>query len=149
RGALPEAERAYRTALERDPGRYEARASFELAHLLRRGRQFEAAVELYRKVTTLQPGTARGQSAMLWIGRTWQAAGKLDEAIASFAAAFGTAASPTAVIEAGNWLAKAQLRKGDLVAAKQTISEVEKRTAADVAGDSPASKRLQTALANM
>ena len=149
RGSLAEAERAYRAALQSDPGRYEARASFEVAHLLRRGKQFDAAVELYRRVATLQPGSARGQSALLWCGRTMQAAGKLDDAIEAFGSALQAASGANAVIAAGNWLAKAQIRNGDLDAARATLAEVDKRTEAETAGDSPTARRLQVAVAEM
>lgn len=149
RGSLAEAERAYRAALAGDPARYEARASFELAHLLRRGKQIEAAVELYRKVATLQPGTARAQNALVWCGRTLQAGGKIDDAVAAFSNALQSAAGAAAVIDAGNWLAKAQIRKGDLDGARGTIAEVEKRTSGEAAGETPAAQRVQTALAEM
>lgn len=149
KGALAEAERAYRAALANDPSRYEARASFEVAHLLRRGKQADAAVELYRKVATLQPGSARAQDALLWCGRTLQACGRLDDAITAFTTALQSASGAAAVITAGNWLAKAKIRRGDLDGARTVFVDVEKRTADEVAGDTPAAKRLQTALAEM
>ncbi|MEZ5963929.1 MAG: hypothetical protein R3F56_08810 [Planctomycetota bacterium] len=149
RGSLAEAERAYRSALQSDPGRYEARASFEVAHLLRRGKQFDAAVELYRKVAGLQPGTARAQSALLWCGRTMQAANRIDAAVAAFRSALQSAGSAGAVIDAGNWLAKAQIRTGDLDAARATLAEVDQRTATETAGDSPAATRLRLRVTEM
>ena len=77
KGALADAEAAYRLALDNDPARYEPRACLELAHLLRRGKKFDAAVEQYRKVAGLQPGSARAHAAQLWIGRTQQVASKI------------------------------------------------------------------------
>jgi tetratricopeptide (TPR) repeat protein len=149
KGALAEAERAYRAALANDSARYEARASFEVAHLLRRGKQPDAAVELYRKVATLQPGSARAQSALLWCGRTMQASGRVDDAVAAFEIALQSASEAAAIITAGNWLAKAKIRRGDLEGARTVLGDVEKRTAGELAADTPAAKRLQTALADM
>ncbi len=149
KGALADAEAAYRVALEHDPSRYEARAAFELAHLLRRGKKTDAAVDLYRKVASLQPGSARAHSALVWIGRTQQAANKLDEAIAAFEVALQSAPTPAALISAGNWQAKAKIKKGDYEGARVTIADVDQRVANDVVGDSPAGKRLQAALVDM
>lgn len=149
KGDLREAEAAYRTALEGDPTRFGVRATFELAHLLRRAKKSDDAVAAYRKVAEMQPGTARGQSALVWIGRTLQIVGQLDGAVAAFQDAFGKAGNPAAVITAGNWLAKALLAKGDLDAARNALTEVDKRVAGEAAGDTPAARRLQASLAEM
>lgn len=149
KGDLPEAERGYRAALAADPARYEPRASFELAHLLRRGKQFDAAVELYRKVAGLQPGSARAQDALVWCGRTLQTAARLDEAVRAFVVAFEAAANSSAIVTAGNWLAKAQIRGGDLEGARTTLARVDERTKAEAAADTPAAKRLKSNLAAM
>lgn len=149
KGDLAEAEGAYRAALTGDPTRFGVRATYELAHLMRRAKKADDAVTLYRKVAEMQPGTARAQSALLWVGRTLQLVGKLDDAATAFRDAFTKAATPSAVITAGNWLAKALLKKGDLDGARGTLAEVDKRVAGDATGDSPAAQRLQTTLAEM
>lgn len=149
KGDLREAEAAYRTALEGDPTRFGVRATFELAHLLRRAKKSDDAVAFYRKVAEMQPGTARGQSALVWIGRTLQIVGQLDAAVTAFQDALGKAGNPAAVITAGNWLAKALLAKGDLDAARNALAEVDKRVAGEATGDTPAARRLQASLAEM
>jgi tetratricopeptide (TPR) repeat protein len=149
KGALADAEANYRAALDADRGRYGPRASFELAHLLRRGKKFDAAVELYREVAAMQPGSARAHSALLWVGRTLQAATRLDDAIVAFETALQAAPTPASLITTANWLAKVKIKQGDHEGARATIADVDRRVAADVAGDTPGAKRLQTALAEM
>jgi tetratricopeptide (TPR) repeat protein len=126
RGDLESADDYYARCLALDEGRYRERATFERAHVARRQERFEDAIALYREVASMRPESARAHEARLRAGRCLEASGEDAEAISVYRVALeASSAVPRRALDAGNHLARALVRTGDLDAAAATIARVE------------------------
>jgi len=143
------AEQCYLESAKLDPERYGQRATLEAADMQRRGKRVDEAMASYAAAEAMGPTTTRAQDARLWRARLLQLTGKLNEAVTAFQAAVDAAKGPRQVIEASNWLAKAQIAKGDLVAAEQALAHADAAVAAANESDVVEQERLEQLVEQM
>lgn len=148
-GSLALAEQGYLAAARLDPQRYGQRGTLLAADMQRRLKRTDEAMESYRTAETMDPGTSRAQDARLWRARLLQSTGKLDDAITLFQVALEAAEGPRQVIEAANWLAKAQIARGDFDAAQAAIGAADAAVQGAGEDDVVERERLQKALESM
>ncbi|MCA8941571.1 MAG: hypothetical protein KDB80_03345 [Planctomycetes bacterium] len=148
-GTLERAAEAFGCAIAQADDRYRSRALFGLAEMQRRAKQLDAAIKTYGECAAFEPKTVRAHDARLWIARCHGAAERHDEAIQAFRAACGAAPGPRQRIEAGNWIAKALISRGELDAAAAELAAVEAAIAADLRAGGTNAERLQRALDEM
>ena len=148
-GSLLLAEREYLRAVRHDAARYEQRGLLAAADMQRRQRRLEVAMKTYEAADRCDPRTTRAQLARLWVARILLAQGKVDRAICRFQVALESAASPRQVIDAGDHLAKAWVKKADFVRAAQVIRHVERVVRDHADGDPELAARLQRASQRM
>ena len=143
------AEQSYLEAARLDPERYGQRATLEAADMQRHGKRVEEAMATYAAAEAMGPTTTRAQDARLWRARLLQLTGKLNEAVSAFQAAVDAAKGPRQVIEAANWLAKAQIAKGDLTAAEQALARADAAVAQANESDVVEQERLEQLVEQM
>lgn len=147
--SLALAEQCYLEAARLDPERYGQRAMLEAADMQRRSKRVDEAMASYAAAEAVEPTTTRAQEARLWRARLLQTTGKLPEAITAFQAAVDAAKGPRQVIEAANWLAKAQIQKGDLAAAEAALQRADSAVASANEADVVEKERLEQLLEEM
>src|SRR5690606_4026130 len=91
------------------------------ASMLRRLKQYDEALALYEAAAKLAVEGVRAHDARIWIARVHDLRGDPDAAIAAYRAAVDAAVGARRTIEACDACAKAQIRRGELDAARQTI----------------------------
>jgi len=84
----------------------------------------EEAAKLFQDVVKQFPKTQSGEEALIALGNVQYGAGKMDEALASFAQYLTTFPRGRFTMEAGLGKAYAQEAKGDLQGAAQTLSQI-------------------------
>lgn len=124
-GEFESAARAYGQVLDGEPGRYEQRAAFERAGVLRRLERFDEALAGYRRAASVSPDNVRAHEARVWIAKVLEAKGQTDEAMSAFRAAVDAAVGPRRTVEACDELAKALLRRGDLEGAAAAVKRAD------------------------
>ena len=152
-GALDAARTCYEKSIAIDAARFQGRATLELAHIARRQKRPDQAIELYTAVARLEPRSGRGHRARLWIARCHEGGGKQADAATAYRRAVEAAATPRQRIAACDRLAGLLVRMKQLDAAAEVIRRAEQASKTGVAGDSPAARRatksLQKAFAKM
>ena len=124
-GEFEAAARAYGQALDGEPGRYEQRAAFERAGVLRRLDRFDEALVGYRRAAALGPEGVRAHAARVWVATVLESQGELGHAMAAFRAAVDAAVGARRTVEACDELAKALLRGGDLEGAAAALERAD------------------------
>jgi len=147
--SLESAAKAYGLAVDRDPRRYQERSWLQLAHLERRQKRTEEALELYKKVARLKSGTARTHEARLWIGRCLEAQKKADAAVDAYRQALSLTTKPRRVVDVCNRLALCLVQQGKLDQAAAAIRQAETTAASVLDKKGPSSKSLRRALDRM
>ena len=148
-GSLDKAEANYRQVLAKNGERYLGRATFQVAQMERRQKQFENAIATYQQAATFQPKQNRANQARLWIARCFVSLDKAEEAMQSFRNAVASAATPRQVIEASNYLAKALIEAGDLEAAKAALAKADQVAMPLIEAGGKDSEGLRAALDRM
>lgn len=118
---LTKASACFARAEKLDTARYRGRAKMELAHIARRQKSLPTALKLYEEVATLEPGSARGIQARLWIARSLAAQGEGSKAAAAYRQALESAGTPRQQIDVCNRLAMHLLKTDDLPGAEAVI----------------------------
>jgi tetratricopeptide (TPR) repeat protein len=113
-GEFESAARAYGQVLDGEPGRFEQRAAFEQAGVLRRLERFDEALAGYRRAAAVTPENVRAHEARVWVAKVLESRGDVDASMAAFRAAVDAAVGPRRTVEACDELAKALIRRGDL-----------------------------------
>jgi tetratricopeptide (TPR) repeat protein len=148
-GNLQLAEKDFLAAVQLDGERFGQRGLMGAADMQRRQKRYEEALVTYQKAAALEPGSARAQDARLWRGRLLQDSERLDEAIPAFQAALESAAPGAQTIDACNFLAIAQVAKGDFDAAVRAIEFAEQSVQSLGDEDPIVIERLKKALEGM
>jgi len=146
---LEAAAKAYGLAADRDPERYQERCWLELAHIARRQKRMDAALELYKKVARLKTGTDHTHQARVWIGRCFEAERKPAEAIDAYRQALSLTSRPRRVLEISNRLANCLVQEGKLDQAATVIRQAEAAAAPELATGGPKARGLRRALDRM
>jgi tetratricopeptide (TPR) repeat protein len=120
-GEFEAAARAYGQVLSGAPGRFEQRAAFERAGVLRRLERFDEALADYRRAAKVEPDNVRAHEARVWVAKVLESQGEVDAAMAAFRAAVDAATGPRRTVEACDELAKALVRRGDLAGAAAAL----------------------------
>lgn len=147
--SLALAEQDFLQAAEIDAVHFGQRGLLGAADMQRRQKQLDKALDTYAKTVAAEPATSRAQEARLWQGRVLQSLGRMGDAIAAFQTALEAAARPRQVIEASDYLAKAQIKNGDYEAAAKAIQHAESVIAEADAADPVEVERLRKALEGM
>lgn len=147
--SLALAEQDFLQAAELDPVHFGQRGLIGAADMQRRQKQMDKALETYAKAVAADPKTTRAHEARLWQGRVLQGLGRIDDAIAAFQGALEASPRPRLTIDACDWLAKAQIKKGDYEAAAKAIQHAEEAVAEANSDDPIEVDRLQKALDGM
>lgn len=143
---LEKAAAAYGRLLAAEPGRYEQRALFQRASMLRRLKQYDEALELYRRAGEVEVEGVRAHEARGWVARVHELRGEPEAALAAYRAALDAAVGPRRTLEAADALAKWLVRTGDLDGAAAAIQRADDAARAVLdAGGEPAD-RLRKAL---
>jgi tetratricopeptide (TPR) repeat protein len=147
--SLEAAAKAYGLAADRDPARYQERSWLQLAHIARRQKKDERALDLYKKVARLKSGTARTHQARVWIGRCFEQQKKPEQAIDAYRQALSLTTKPRRVLEISNRLANCLIKQGKLDQAGAVIRQAEAAAAPELAKKGPRAKSLRRALDRM
>lgn len=147
--SLEAAAKAYGLAAERDPVRYQERSWLQLAHIARRQKKMEEALDLYKKVARLKSGTARTHEARVWIGRCFEGQKKPEQAIDAYRQALTVTTEPNRYLEIGNRLANCLIQEGKLDEADAVIRQAEAAAAPELTRNGPQAKSLRRALDQM
>lgn len=148
-GSVAEAERCYLMAVQLDAERYAQRGKLAAADMQRRAEKFEAALVTYRDAASVEPATARAQTARLWVGRVLQTMGRDVDALVAFRAALTSAVTPSQTIEACNYLANAMVAAGDFAGAAQALSHADSAISTAIVEKPEDAERLHKALESM
>ena len=146
--ALAEAASHYQQAAEIDVGRYAGRGWYGVGQMQRRLKDYPKAIIAYGKAAVADAGTNRANSARIWVGRCHISTGDRKAGVAALRVALESAATPSQVLEAANWLAKELIHDGDLDGAEQALVAAD-RAVASAAGGPKEQARLQKKLAGM
>jgi tetratricopeptide (TPR) repeat protein len=145
-GEFESAARAYGQVLDGEPGRYEQRAAFERAGVLRRLERFDEALAGYRRAASVSPENVRAHEARVWIAKVFEAKDQIDEAMVAFRAAVDAAVGPRRTVEACDELAKALLRRGDLEGAAAAVKRADAAAAGVLQAGGEEAARMQRVL---
>lgn len=148
-GSVAEAERCYLMAVQLDAERYAQRGKLAAADMQRRAEKFEAALATYRDAASVEPATARAQTARLWVGRVLQSMGRDVDAVVALRAAVASATTTSQTIEAINFLASALVAGGDLDGAARALAQADAAVSTAIVEKPEESERLHRALESM
>jgi tetratricopeptide (TPR) repeat protein len=146
---LEKAADAYGRLLDGKPVRYEQRAAFEQAGVLRRLKRFDEALARYRQAGALEIDGVRAHDARIWVARVLEASGEAEQAVAAYREAVEAAVGPRRTIEACDELAKVLVRRGDLDGAAAAIARAEQAAQPVVEAGGDEAERLQRVLDEM
>jgi tetratricopeptide (TPR) repeat protein len=146
---LEKAADAYARLLADTPGRYEQRAAFEQAGMLRRLKRYDEALALYRRAGGLEIEGVRAHDARIWVARVLELSGDPEAAVAAYRAAADAAVGPRRSVEACDELAKVLIRRGDLDGAAAAIERAVQAAQPVIEDGGEAGSRMQRVLDEM
>lgn len=146
---LEKASDAYGRVLSGEPGRYRQRALFGRASMLRRLKDYDGAIEMYRQAGALEVEGVRAHDARVWVARVLELRGDREEALAAYRSAVDAAVGPRRTIEAADALAKALIRSGDLDGAAAAIQRADDAARAAIEAGGQEGQRIERALEGM